>query len=63
MAISKCVNQNTAILIQENAFENFVCKVLSILSRPQWVLFLQTTARLLNYSWAQPRVTSYGARG
>ena len=30
-------NQNTTIFIQQNAFENVVCKVSSILSRPQCV--------------------------
>ena len=28
------------IFIQENEFENFVCKMASILSQPQWVLFV-----------------------
>ena len=31
------LNQNSYIFIQENAFENVVCKMASILSRPQWV--------------------------
>ena len=30
-------NRNSNIFIQENAFENVVCKMASILSRPQWV--------------------------
>ena len=30
-------NRNSSIFIQENAFENVVCQMASILSRPQWV--------------------------
>ena len=32
-------NRNSSIFIQEIAFENLVCKMASILSRPQWVNF------------------------
>ena len=37
--IWKCrnFNRNSYIFIQENAFENVVCKMELILSRPQWV--------------------------
>ena len=31
------INQNSYISIQENAFENIVCEMAAILSRPQWV--------------------------
>ena len=49
-------NRNSNIFIQEIAFENGVCKMVSILSRPQWVnmcsaaRFWQISSVILNYS-------------
>ena len=36
-------NQNTAIFIEENAFENVVCEMMSISSRPQCVKMQQSS--------------------
>ena len=40
-------NQNSSIFIQENAFENFVCEMASILSRRQCVDKMRPRCRLL----------------
>ena len=35
--LSEIFNRNSDIFFQENALENVVCEIVSILSRPQWV--------------------------
>ena len=45
-------NQNSNMFIQEIAFENVVCKMASILSRPQWVKI---------HPWASNRLSAWKA--
>ena len=45
------INWNSYIFIQENAFENVVCKMACILSRPQWVNSLAPGRFQFNFRW------------
>ena len=53
-------NQNSYIFIQENAFENVVCKMVAILSQPQYVdctlLFFALCGYLLPLLWVLKRI-------
>ena len=58
-------NRNSNIYIQEIAFENVVCKMASILSRPQWVKHSRLVSHLpswvsgLNQTGYQPVIECY----
>ena len=46
------VNQNTKLIIHENAFENIVCEMTAILSRGRWVNW-SSEMLLLFHQWQQ----------